>query len=106
MWGRGAYDLRRSKARRVGNEGALDEWGEHFNCSGVIPGGLEAQGLGKGPSSMLTGGAAEHGVFCGPDFLPHRTMDGALAPGNANSDGPGGRSEMRKLDTTGGLVVP
>ena len=69
MRGRGAYDLKRGEARRVGSEGALDECGEHFDCNGVIPGGLEVQGLGKGPSSILTGGAAEHGVFSGLDFL-------------------------------------
>ena len=40
------------------SEGALDECGEHFDCSGVIPGGVEVLGLEKKSSSMLTGGAA------------------------------------------------
>ena len=35
--GAGAYGLRRAEARRVGSKGVLDE---HFDCSGVIPGGL------------------------------------------------------------------
>ena len=69
MWGRGAYDLREGKARRVGGKGALDECGEHFGCSGVIPGGLEVQSLGKGLSSILTGGAAEKSMFSGLDIL-------------------------------------
>ena len=38
------YDLRRGEARTVGTEGVLDECGEHFDCSGAIPGGLEVQG--------------------------------------------------------------
>ena len=67
--GRGAYNLRRSAAQRIGSEGALDECGEHFDCSGVIPGGIEVQGLGKGSSSILAGGAADYGVSSGFDFL-------------------------------------
>ena len=53
-------DIKRGVARRVGSEGALDECGEQFDCSGVIPGGFVDQGLGKGPSRILTGGAAEY----------------------------------------------
>ena len=34
-------------------------WGEHFSWSGIILGGLEVQGLGKGPPGILTGGAAK-----------------------------------------------
>ena len=52
----GAIVLRGGKARR---EGALDECGKHLDCGGVIPGGLEVQGLGKGPPGVLTCGAAE-----------------------------------------------
>ena len=69
MWERGVYDLRGDKARRVGGKGALDECGEHSGCSGVIPGGLEVQSLGKGPSSILTGGAAEKSMLSGLDIL-------------------------------------
>ena len=58
-WGRGAVVLRGGKSRRIGSEGAADKLGEHFSCSGVIPGGLEVQGLEKGPPGVLTGGAAE-----------------------------------------------
>ena len=65
----GAVVLRGGKARRVGSEGALDECSKHLSCSGVIPGGLEVQGLGKGPPSVLTCGAAEQGVFSGLDLL-------------------------------------
>ena len=32
---------------------------------GVIPGGLEVQGLEKGPPGVLTGGVAEKSVVCG-----------------------------------------
>ena len=35
----------------------------------VIPGGLEIQGLGKGPPGVLTCGAAKQGVFSGLDLL-------------------------------------
>ena len=48
----GAIVLRGGKARRVGSEGALDECGKHLDCGGVIPGGLEVQGLGKGSSFL------------------------------------------------------
>ena len=65
----GTIVLRGGKARRVGSEGALDECGKHRNCGGVIPGGLEVQGLGEGPPGVLTCGAAEQGVFGGLDFL-------------------------------------
>ena len=34
-----------------GSKGALDECGEHFDCSGIIPYRLEVQGLRKGPPS-------------------------------------------------------
>ena len=57
--GRGAIDLGVGESRRVGSKGAADELSEHFSCSGVIPGGLEVQGPGKGPPGILTGGAAE-----------------------------------------------
>ena len=56
----GAIVLKGGKARRVGSEGALDECSKHLNCSGGIPGGLEVQGLGKGPPGVLT---------CGPFVL-------------------------------------
>ena len=69
MWERGVYDLRGGKAQRVGSEGALDECGEHFGCSGIIPSGLEAQSLGKGLSSILTGGAAEKSMLSGLEIL-------------------------------------
>ena len=36
----------------VGSEGALDECSERLGCGGVIPGGLEVQGLGKGPLAV------------------------------------------------------
>ena len=65
----GAIVLRGGKAWRVGIEGALDEYSKHLNCSGVMPGGLEVQGLGKGPPGGLTCGAAEQGVFSGLDLL-------------------------------------
>ena len=57
--GRGAINLGVSESRRVGSKRAANELSEHFSCSGVIPGGLEVQGLGKGPPGILTGGAAE-----------------------------------------------
>ena len=69
MWERGAYDLRGGKARRAGGKGVLDECGEHSGCSGVIPGGLEVQSLGKGLSGMLTGGVAEKSMLSGLDIL-------------------------------------
>ena len=47
--GWGAYILWGGGARMVGSEGALDECSKHLSCGGVIPGGLEVQGLGKGP---------------------------------------------------------
>ena len=65
----GAIVLRGGKARREGSEGALDECSKHLNCSGVIPGGLEVQGLGKGPPGVLTCGAAEQGAFSGFDLF-------------------------------------
>ena len=74
-WGWGAYILRGGEARGIGSEGALDECSKHLNCSDVIPGGLEVQGLGKGPPGVLTCGAAEQGVFSGLDLL--------LAPGQS-----------------------
>ena len=70
MVGWGCRCPRGGESRRVGSEGAANELGEHFDCSGVIPGGLEAQGLGKGPPGILTGRAAEYSVFGGLDFLP------------------------------------
>ena len=47
--------------RRTGSEGValVDELSEHFSCSGITPGGLEAQGFGEGTPSIPTGGAAE-----------------------------------------------
>ena len=54
---------------KVGSESGADELGEQFGYSGVIPGGLEVQGLGKGPSGILTGRAAEYSVFGGLDSL-------------------------------------
>ena len=58
------------EARRVGSEGALDECSKRLNCGGgVIPGGLEVQGLGEGPPGVLTFGTAEQGVFSGLDLL-------------------------------------
>ena len=69
MRGWGTYVPGGSEARRLGSEGALDERGEHFGRSGVIPGGLEVQGLGEGPSSILTGGAAEYSMLSGFDLL-------------------------------------
>ena len=45
--------------RGLGSEGAIDECGEHFSCCDVVPGGLEVQGLGKGPPGVLTCGAVE-----------------------------------------------
>ena len=69
MWERGAYGLRGGKARRVGGKATLDECGEHFGCSGVIPGELEVQSLGKGLSSILTGEEAERSMLSGLDFL-------------------------------------
>ena len=37
--------------RRIGSEGValVDELSEHFSCSGIIPGKLEAQAFGKEP---------------------------------------------------------
>ena len=64
-----AIVLRGGKARRVSSEGALDECSKHLDYSVVIPGGLEVQGLGKGPPGVLTCGAAEQGVFSGLDRL-------------------------------------
>ena len=40
----------------ISSEGAVDE---HLSCSGVILGGLEVQGHGKGPPVILTGRTAE-----------------------------------------------
>ena len=65
----GAIVSRGGGAWRIGSEGAANELGKHFSCSGVIPGGLEVQGLGKGPPGILTGRAAEKGVFRCLDFL-------------------------------------
>ena len=50
-WGGGTWGL--------GSEGAIDECGEHFSCCGVVSGGLEVQGLGKGPPGVLTCEVAE-----------------------------------------------
>ena len=61
----GASVLGRGEARRVGSKSATDKLGLHFDCIGVIPGGFEVQGLGKGPPGVLTGGAAEKSVVCG-----------------------------------------
>ena len=68
-WGRGAVVLRGGETRRIGSQSAADKFGEHFSCSGVIPGGLETQGLGKGPPGVLAGGAAEKSVLGCLDFL-------------------------------------
>ena len=57
------------EAGGISSEGATDELGKHFGCGGVIPGGLEVQGLGKGPPGILTGGAAEEGMLSCLDFL-------------------------------------
>lgn len=43
----------------VSSEGVADELTERYGRSGVMPGRLEIQGLGEGPSSILTGGAVE-----------------------------------------------
>ena len=67
--GRGAVVRREGETRRIGSEGAADKLGERFSCSGVIPGRPEVQGLGKGPSGILTGVAAEYSVLVGLDFL-------------------------------------
>ena len=64
-----AIIFRGGETRRIGSKGAANELGEHFSCSGVIPGGLEVQGLGEGPPGILTGRAAEKGVFSCLDFL-------------------------------------
>lgn len=53
----------------IGSEGALNECSRHLNCSSVVPGGLEAQGLEKGTSGILMCVAAEKGVFGGFDLL-------------------------------------
>ena len=58
-WGRCAVVLGGGETRRIGSEGAANKLGKRFNCSGVIPGGFEVQGLGKVPSGILMGGAAE-----------------------------------------------
>ena len=68
-WVWSAYILGGGEARWVGGEGALDECSKHLNCSGVITGGHEVQGFGKGPSGVLTCGAAEQGVFSDLDLL-------------------------------------
>ena len=57
------------ETRRIGSKSAVDEFGENFNCSGVIPGGLEVQGLGKGPPGVLAGRAAEKSVLSSLYFL-------------------------------------
>ena len=57
--GRGAVVFRGGENRRIGSEGEADKFGEHFSCSGVIPGGLGVQGFGKGSPSVLAGGATE-----------------------------------------------
>ena len=68
-WGSDAVVLRGGETRRIGSKSAADKFGEHFSCSGVIPGGLEIQGLGKGPPGVLAGGAAEKSVLGCLDFL-------------------------------------
>ena len=68
-WGRGAIDLREGESWRIGSKGAADELGENFSCSGVVPSGLEVQGLGKGPPGILTGRAAELSMHSCLDFL-------------------------------------
>ena len=63
----------KDKSRRMGSEGAVDGLSEHFSCRDVIPGGLEVQGLRKGPCGVLTSGAAEQNVLsCLGFFLTPR----------------------------------
>ena len=47
------------ESRRIGSEGAADELGERFSCSGVMPGRLEVWGLGRGTPGILTDRATE-----------------------------------------------
>ena len=61
----------------MGSEGASDECNEHFSCCDVIPGGLEIQGLGKGPLGILTGGAAEQSIVSSLSFLLSPVPGGA-----------------------------
>ena len=56
------------ESRRIGSEGAVDELGEHFSCSGVMLGRLEVQGYRKRPV-ILTGRAAEQSMLSCLDFL-------------------------------------
>ena len=72
----------------IGSESATDELSKHFGYSGVIAGGPEVQGLGKGPSNILAGRAAEYSMCSGLDFLL-APRGKASVPGDANSDGPG-----------------
>ena len=89
--GWGYYCPRGAGGAEVGSEGTLGDCGEHLDCSGVIPGGLEVQDPGKGSSSMLTGGAAAlHAQWP----RPPRTVDSAPVPDDANSNGPGGRRQL------------
>ena len=67
--GRGAAVPKGGESRRIGSESSVDTLGEHFSCSGVIPGGLGVQGLGKEPSGEPTGGPAEWSVLSRLDFL-------------------------------------
>ena len=59
-WSRSAAVLGgRGGSRRIGSVGVADELNEHFSCSGVMSGGIEAQGLGKGHLGVLKSRAAE-----------------------------------------------
>ena len=57
LGGVGVLCPRGGEARRVSSE---VQWANQrdYSCSGVIPGGLEVQGLGKGPPGVLTGWTA------------------------------------------------
>ena len=60
--------------------GATDECSENFNCCGVIPGGLEVQGLGEGPPGTLTGGAAEQSMLDTQSRLLGAITTGCMRP--------------------------
>lgn len=96
-WGKGASVFGGCEARRVISEGAADELNENCGCSGVMPGGLEVQGLGKGPSGVLTGGHRSN-VCSVVDSVSFSRRGQSPGPGRCQLGWPGGKGQLASLE--------
>ena len=80
----------------VGSEGATDKCDKNFSCCGVMPGGLEVQGLGEGLPGVPTGMFG--GLDPGPLDLLLALREEPPFLGDANWDGPGGQPASSGTD--------